>query len=262
MLRVVDGRTVARPLAHALQLVIGGGRLRERMLLGLLGVHYESRFVRDWWTGTPPHFFNHRIGAFSVAYRRPSKAALAWARAFAVADIVEAGDRALDVGCGDGFFTSRITAPLCSHVDAIDIDPSAIGHARKFNSAANVTYHLADATTEPFPSPPYDIVVWDGALGHFGPETVRTMLERIAAALKPTGLFCGSESLGEEGHDHLQYFPDADAVVELIGGVFPHVAFRELVYPIRGGERREILWRAAQSSGTLHRSWRRRPDVS
>src|SRR5262245_49625229 len=98
--------------------VIGGGRLRERFLVSLLGMHYSSRLRREWlWSRSPPHFYNHRFGAFDITYRANGRVD-AWQRAFYAAEMIHDGDRVLDIGCGDGFFTARFFAPRCEHVDA------------------------------------------------------------------------------------------------------------------------------------------------
>ena len=88
------------------------------------------------------------------------------------------GDRVLDIGCGDGFFARRFFAAHGARVDAIDIEPGAITHAERHNSAPQIRYFLKDAVGEPFPSDAYDVVVWDGALGHFSPDTTDRMLAR------------------------------------------------------------------------------------
>ncbi len=55
----------------------GEARLRERLLLNALRQHYASRFRREWlWTDEPPHFFDHRIGAFDLAFGSRQKRAV------------------------------------------------------------------------------------------------------------------------------------------------------------------------------------------
>src|SRR5262245_29584443 len=59
-LRVLAARVVLR--------IVGGGALRERVLLKLLDLHYRALFLRQWrWADEPPHFFDHRIGSFAFA---------------------------------------------------------------------------------------------------------------------------------------------------------------------------------------------------
>jgi SAM-dependent methyltransferase len=238
--------------------VVGGGRLRERVLLRALGAHYHSRLRRDWlWTDEPPHFYNHRAGAFELAFGDAAGGPYSWFRAFFAAELIREGDVVLDLGCGDGFFTARFLAPAAAHVDAIDVDPDAIEAAARENASPRVAYRLADAVADPFPRERYDVVVWDGALGHFSPEATATVLEKVRAALAPDGVFCGSESLGAEGVDHLQFFEGADDLRGLLAPHFPHVRTRELQYRAGRHERREGYWRATADATRLEAvSWR------
>jgi 2-polyprenyl-3-methyl-5-hydroxy-6-metoxy-1,4-benzoquinol methylase len=87
-------------------------------------------------------------------------------RGFFVADLLRDGDRLLDIGCGDGFFTNRFFAARCTHIDAIDNDAEAIRAACARHRASNITYALLDAAAQPFPNTRYDVIVWDGAIGH------------------------------------------------------------------------------------------------
>ncbi len=220
--------------------------MRERLLLGALGAHYASRLRREWyWTVEPPHFFGHRIGAFDLAFGSAKSGPYPWFRAFLAADVIRDGDTLLDIGCGDGFFTARFLAPRCRAVDGIDVDPDAIASARRENAAANVRYVLADAVEEPFPQERYDVIVWDGALGHFAPAATETMLMKIRSALAEDGIFCGSESLGAEGVDHLQFFAGTDDLRDVLSPHFPHVWLREVTYPTGRHLRHEAFWRAS-----------------
>jgi SAM-dependent methyltransferase len=234
--------------ARVLERVVGGGHLRERVLLTALRAHYASRLRREWlWTDAPPHFFDHRLGAFELAFGSAKSGAYPWSRAFCAAEVIRDGDTLLDIGCGDGFFTARFFAPRCRAVDGVDVDPDAIASARRENAASKVEYHLTDVVSQPFPQDSYDVIVWDGALGHFSAAASQTVLAKIAQALAPDGIFCGSESLGSEGIDHQQFFTDLPALHKALSGHFPHLWLREVGYEVDGRFRREALWRASVS---------------
>jgi SAM-dependent methyltransferase len=251
-------RRTLGPTLRVAERVVGGGRLRERLLLRALGAHYRSKLRREWlWTDAPPHFFSHRIGAFDLAFGKAAHGPHSWFRAFHAAEVIRPGDVLLDLGCGDGFFTARFLAPTCAHVDAIDVDPAAIEAARSENAAANVAYHVADAAAQPFPRDRYDVVVWDGALGHFSPEATAAVLEKVRAALAPDGIFCGSEALGREGVDHLQFFERQDDLRAVLAPHFPLAWTREHAYRTGRHDRREAYWRAAAGTGRHEEaSWR------
>jgi 2-polyprenyl-3-methyl-5-hydroxy-6-metoxy-1,4-benzoquinol methylase len=257
---------VARPVVHPVfvararvraalprlrERIVWGGPRRERLLLRALGGHYQSVRRRQWvLSDEAPHFFDHRHGAYDLLAGTGHP--YAFLRGYLAGELVRPGDRVLDIGCGDGFFARRFFAARGAEVDAIDVEPDAIRHAEAHNAHPYVRYLLMDAVAEPFPAARYDVVVWDGAIGHFPLETTEVMLAKIAGVLADDGVFAGSESLGQEGHDHLQFFPSADALAELLRARFRHVDVRTLEYALPDGRvRREAYWRCAQEPSRL-----------
>ena len=249
------GRHVQRLKEH----VLGGGRLREWLLLRLLKQHYSSKFRRDWLLGgDPPHFFDHRIGICQFAYGKECIGPYPYYRGFYSSELLRDGDRLLDIGCGDGFFSQRFFSQRCAQIDAIDIEPSAIQAAVANHAAANIRYYERDAVAQPFPQESYDVIVWDGALGHFAPDTTGLMLQKISRALARGGVFAGSESLGQEGSDHLQFFASLEDLAQAFRPHFQHVLLRSTSYRLSSGTlRQEAYWRCANDSQRLREcSWR------
>lgn len=245
---------------RAWERALWGGRLRQRVLTSLLKNYYLSKYRREWLLSeAQPHFFDHRMTLFTFAFTDNCSGPAALTRAFVASEVIRDGDRLLDIGCGDGFFTRRFLAPRCSIVDAIDIEPSAIASATIHNSAPHINYLLQDATVGAFPRKEYDVIVWDGAVGHFAAATLHAMLAKIGSALAEDGVFVGSESLGNEGHDHLQFFEDLDALAHVLSTHFPFVELREAKYQLGDGfVRREAYWRCALKADRLDRHrWRR-----
>jgi SAM-dependent methyltransferase len=248
-------RTVARGLEHA----VWGGRTRERLLVALLRQHYASLLRRRWSDpDRAPHFFDHRIGAFEFATGAGTP--FGYYRGYFTAELIRPADRVLDIGCGDGFFARRFFSPKCSAVDAIDIEPDAIAHASRYNRAENITHILLDAVNERFPADHYDVVVWDGGLGHVTPKGTERVLEKIRDALAPDGVFVGSESLGREGEDHLQFISSLEDLCALLERYFPHVLVRALQYELPLLTRREAFWRCGLNPVRLEEAvWSRCP---
>lgn len=245
--------------------VLWGGERRERLLLRLLDRHYASRFRRDWvLSAEPPHFFNQRIGMFKLAFSDQCQGVGSFYRGFFAAQVVRAGDRVLDIGCGDGFFTRRFLAPRAGAVDAIDVEPTAIAAASTHNAAPSITYGLQDAVQVPFPASRYDVIVWDGAIGHFPAATLQALLKKISAALATDGVFVGSESLGLEGSDHLQFFAALEDLAAVFQPWFKHVEVYETTYPIGQNQeiRREGYWRCANDPARLKETRWRQAAVS
>jgi SAM-dependent methyltransferase len=253
-------KDLLRQLRVAKELLLWGGEARESILLRLLGRHYESLFRRLWLYGKEePHFTNHRIGTFRFGFASEANGPEYFFRGFFSSELLRKSDRLLDIGCGDGFFTKRFFSARCEAVDAVDIEPSAVAEAKRFNSADNVRYLLLDAVNEPFPRTPYDVVVWDGAIGHFARKDTEVMLQKIKQGMAADGVFTGSESLGHEGHDHLQFFESLDDMAGLLKPFWKHVQLRETTYPINRGSfiRREGYWRCSDDAARLDAAgWR------
>jgi len=237
------------PLIRASERAAFGGPRRGSALAHLQLAHVRSVNRRTWShvdVGEEPPFYDHRIGGvlFALAGENP----YGWQRGFHAVELIRPGDAVLDVGCGDGFFASRFFAPIAGRVDAVDIERSAIRHARTHNETANVRFIELDAVRAPFPEPPYDLIVWDGAIGHFAAEDTDTVLAKIAAALAPGGAFVGSETLGtSEGADHLQWFSTLEDLGRVLARHFPHTEIKAARYPTQREalQREEGYWRCA-----------------
>jgi 2-polyprenyl-3-methyl-5-hydroxy-6-metoxy-1,4-benzoquinol methylase len=243
-------------LGRTAQRIVYGGPTRERVLISLLGSHYRNRFRREWlYSLEQPHFYSHRMGWFRLGFEDDDGGGSVYARAFYSSEVIRPGDIVLDIGCGDGFISKRFLAERAGRVDAIDIEPSAIREARRSNHKSNVRYLELDATRHPFPAKRYDVIVWDGALGHFDPTSTSSMLTKVADGMKPDGLFVGSESLGPEGTDHLQHWESLTELRTLLERFFHYVELKELSIVIgRQGQqfvRREAYWRCAMDRERL-----------
>jgi 2-polyprenyl-3-methyl-5-hydroxy-6-metoxy-1,4-benzoquinol methylase len=232
--------------------ILWGGLLREKILVKLLLKYYNSQIYRDWnLMKQAPHFFAHRAGIFVNLYGDKNYGIHAYYRGFFVSEVIRKNDILLDIGCGDGFFTKRFYAPNCVLIDAVDIEESAIKTANYYHSDDKINYQISDAVKDPFPRL-YDVIVWDGAIGHFAKSTVALILEKIKNGLLDNGIFVGSESLGKEGHDHLQYFSSLEALAELFKPFFKYVNLKSAKYELVGGYmREEAYWRCSNEKERL-----------
>ena len=243
-------------LRRLLETILYGGNLRESFLVSMLGALHRSQFRREWklFSKEPPHFFNQRWNGFEFTYGK-TRSPYGFFRGFFACEVIQTDDNLLDIGCGDGFFANTFFSCRCRHIDAIDIETSAIETARRINDNPKITFHVLDAVRDPFPGNQYDVIVWDGAIGHFAGSDLSTVLEKIAKCLAPNGIFVGSESLGTEGSDHLVFFDDEAALASVLKPYFKNVSLRTMEYNIRDGFRRkEAYWRCAQELNSRHDS--------
>jgi SAM-dependent methyltransferase len=236
------------------ELIYFGG-LSEYVAVKWLLRIYRSKFRLDWELSKfPPHFYNHRMGMTQFAFGETTFGPYSYFRGFFASQVIQEGDRLLDIGCGDGFFTKRFFSANCSYVDGVDIEPSAIQCAERENGAGNIKYHLLDAVNQDFPEREYNVIVWDGAIGHFPPDTLEIILQKIAKTLSADGIFVGSESLGDEGSDHLTRFYSLDDFGKLFSKYFKFVEVSSQEYKLSGGfMRHEAYWRCANHADRLQR---------
>jgi 2-polyprenyl-3-methyl-5-hydroxy-6-metoxy-1,4-benzoquinol methylase len=185
-----------------------------------------------------------------------NRGATGYSRGFFSAEMIRKGDRILDIGCGDGFFSRRFFNEKCSAIDAIDIEPSAIATAKEYNYSPKINYSLQDITKGDLPRNDYDVVVWDGAIGHFSADATKIMLDKIKRSMKPDGVFTGSESIGFADYDHLQQFYSLEDFHNLFKNHFRYVHLKSITYRTGifhiGGERTEGYWRCSDSIDRLN----------
>lgn len=105
----------------------------------------------------------------------------------ALADALNA-TKIIDLGCGTGLLTRALATPGRT---VIGLDPSAtmLGYARRQPCAEAVTWLLGDATVLDAAGDA-DLAVSSGnTMMHISPDDYPTTLERLAAALRPGGVF-------------------------------------------------------------------------
>ncbi len=94
--------------------------------------------------------------------------------------------RVLDLGCGPGFYTERLTR-LGHACVGIDFSPASIDYARKHDATS--TYRLADLRDGGF-GPGFDAAMLIyGEFNAFAPEEARSLLSHVNEALDSGGRF-------------------------------------------------------------------------
>lgn len=94
---------------------------------------------------------------------------------------IGAGDRVLDVGCGEGVLAASL-AGTGARITAVDLKPENIEAAQRRHAHANVHYAVADVTRT-VPHGPHDVVVLSNVLEHI--ENRQAFLRGIAAVAAP-----------------------------------------------------------------------------
>jgi SAM-dependent methyltransferase len=115
------------------------------------------------------------------------------------------GWRVLDAGCGEGR-NSAYLARLGATVDAVDVSPLAVEHARAtWGTVPGVTWSVGDLRAVALPAAHYDLVVLDSVL-HWLADAADAdqVLGRMRAATRPGGrhVMCAFDDRRQELDGH------------------------------------------------------------
>jgi Methyltransferase domain len=141
---------------------------------------------------------------------------------------IRPGAEVLELCCGDGFNAHRFYAERSARVIAVDHNRSALAHAQRFHSRANIEYRWCDIT-EGTPAGLFDNIIWDSAIHHFTPAQVAVILASAHRSLAADGVLSGYTVI--EPDDSYSYtrqrFTDPEPLADLLAGEFAHVAVLE-----------------------------------
>lgn len=110
-----------------------------------------------------------------------------------IADLVQAGNRVLELGAGAGLHT-RALLQTGAHVTASDISPHSLSLLRQRfqQTAGNLETAVADMECLPFAPDAFDVVVSAGSLSYGEPRLVDAEIRRV---LRPGGMLLCVDSL-------------------------------------------------------------------
>lgn len=132
-----------------------------------------------------------------------------------------AGQRGLDVGCGEGHNT-RLVAKQGAHMTGLDIAPTFLRHAREVEEGEplSIVYIEGSALAMPFPDSAFDFVVAFMSLMDM-PE-VRRAIAEVRRVLVPGGFFQFSilHPLLDMPHHRNLRGPDGRTYAYEVGGYF------------------------------------------
>jgi len=213
--------------------------------------YYAYHTSRLWSRSHPPEWFDHRADLYRWAELRVPF----WVeRGVFSREVMFQGCRVLDLCCGDGFYPYYFYSGTASQIDAVDRDPTAIIHARKWHGHPTIRYVQQDLIADEFPDTDYDVITWDGAIEHFSLDEIRQVLQKCVKAMRtPYGVLNGytiiARDSGKSHPDHQHEFCSAEQLKNLLREFFPFFGTLETKY----SERHNLYFRAAFHSDRLRR---------
>lgn len=215
---------------------------------------HRAQFLMQWGVHPNPEWFDTYLAQH---YEWPAKGTpWLWDRGVYSTLGMPDGARVLEICCGGGFFTRHFYAGRASHVTAVDFDPTAIKHARRYNAAPNIRYELCDIR-ERLPGGKYDHIIWDAAIEHFTEEEMTLIMQRIKDRMTPGAILSGytiqeREDGGEQHHEHEYEFKSLDDMVRVFKGHFKNVLAFETSYP----ERHNLYFMASDGVLPFDKEWK------
>jgi 2-polyprenyl-3-methyl-5-hydroxy-6-metoxy-1,4-benzoquinol methylase len=225
-----------------------GGRQTRNFLKKILKILYKKKFLSDWYySKESPHFYDFE--EYEDVFSHPSDYNNLQ-RGYWITTNIKENDLLCDIGCGSGFFTKRFYSFKCKSIDAIDIEKTAIDYAKKYNKSKKINYFLFDILKKKLPRLNYNVIVLNGALGHFSQSDNAILLKKISNGLHKDGLFIGSEAIGRDDDDHLQIFKNKEELKKMLKVYFKYIDTNLIYYPIKpyyNSIRSEAYWIASNT---------------
>jgi spermidine synthase len=203
------------------------------------GLAHFGLYVVQWGMKPTPNWFDHNIDVYWKLWKKSDSS---WLERGVLNSLCLAGGNALELTCGDGFYTSRFYAAKLNSMVACDRDPKAIESARKYSRASNVSYVVADILTE-IPSGKFHNVVWDFGFpwcNHFSSPQVDAIVAQCKDRLTESGIFSGYLALLSQNGMYAQNehateidFKDISALKTYLLRYFSHVSVIETSSPGR-----------------------------
>lgn len=151
--------------------------------------------------------------------------------------VIKPSAKLLEICCGDGFNAKHFYSSKASSIAALDFDSDAVAHARRYNSAPNITYIQRDIR-DGLPEGHFDNIVWDAAIEHFTEAEIDKILREIVQRLGPDGILSGytltEAADGRKGNSFHEYeFKDKADLSRFFEPHFAFVKVWETIYPSR-----------------------------
>jgi len=212
--------------------------------LSINRTYYKQLLISNYGKKNPPAWFDHRIDLY---YNWPHNMFWLERGIFPRKHMFE-GCIVLDLFCGDGFFSRYFYSTIAGCIDAIDKDPSAIEHAKRYHTHPKISYKVIDAVNEDFPREHYDVILWFEGIEHLAETGYDKIILSIKAAMGEKGILVGStplvpaESLGLRNWEHKNEFTNVEQLQKVLSRDFSEIQIDVTAYPVMGGGQRRTVY--------------------
>ncbi|MDD5328812.1 MAG: class I SAM-dependent methyltransferase [Sulfuricella sp.] len=152
---------------------------------------------------------------------------------YALAQLLAPGKRVLDIACGEGY-GSRLLAEKAVLVIGVDLDATAVIHAKEKYSLPNLKFIQGDCTSLPLDDQSIDLVVSFETLEHHSEHDA--MMSELYRILSPTGVLIISTPDRQHYSDERNY-SNPFHVRELYASEFRQLIQRYFAYADFYGQR-------------------------
>ena len=176
---------------------------------------------------------------------------------------IESGAEVLDLCSGDGYFAYHFYSSKAKNVTCIDIDESAIKHAKEnFEDRKGINFVLGDIRKD-IPNKKFDNIIWDAAIEHFSEQEIDSLLLKIKDTLNGDGILSG-QTIKEEESEKFEYhekeFTSKEELETFLKKYFKNVLVFETVYELLGrhadSKRHNFYYFASDGIIPFGKDWR------
>jgi SAM-dependent methyltransferase len=201
----------------------------------LVGWTHFAQFAVQWGIKPRPEWFDHYLDQY---WQWAETNNSLWVERGVFSRLVlKENSRMLEICCGDGFNTRHFYSTRAQSIIALDFDEDAIPHAKRYNSAPNITFMKQDIRSG-LPQGRFDNIVWDAAIEHFTEKEIDTIMGAIVERLGADGILSGytlteNETGTKSNALHEYEFKDKEDLRRFFTPHFKFVRVWETIYPTR-----------------------------
>jgi cyclopropane fatty-acyl-phospholipid synthase-like methyltransferase len=218
--------------------------------------HY-SQFAVQWYPKPRPEWFDHYLDQH---WQWSATNNSLWVERGVFSRLVmKPNSKMLEICCGDGFNARHFYSSQASSIIALDFDKDAIPHAKRYNSAPNITYIQQDIR-KGLPAGTFDNIVWDAAIEHFTLEESAQLLTAMKKRLGATGILSGYtivENTSGKSLSHHEYeYKSKEELAEILKRFFGNVLVFENVSRDQIEQRHNLYFMASDAELPFDAGWK------